>query len=81
MNGLRSYLLVYGGLQAAVPLAGSSAALMWRLEIELAQKPIPVLWMQFNFFRLALEEEPHIQDRDRRHMNCGTVLKTCHLLL
>ena len=37
MNGMVSYLLVYGGLQAAAPLAGSSVALMWRLETERAQ--------------------------------------------
>ena len=37
MNGLGSYLLVYGELQPVV-LVGSSAALMGRLETELAQK-------------------------------------------
>ena len=37
MNGLGSCLLMYGGLQPAV-LVGSSAALMGRLDTELAQK-------------------------------------------
>ena len=37
MNGMGSYLLVYGELQPAV-LVGSSAALMGRLETEFAQK-------------------------------------------
>ena len=37
--------------------------------------------LQFSFLRFKLKEEPYIQSRDRRHANCGTVLKTCHLLL
>ena len=38
MNGLWSYLFVYRGLQPEVFLTGSSAALMWRLRTEFAQK-------------------------------------------
>ena len=63
------------------PLAGSSAALMWRLEACTKKKNILVLWAQFSFLRFKLKEEPHIQDCDKRHANRSTVLKTWRLLL
>ena len=61
MNGLRSYLLLYRWLQTTVSLKGSSAALMWRLERELAQKS--PFWncdgVKFPGFKL--KEEPYMQ--------------------
>ena len=75
MYDLGSYSLVYGRLQAAILLAKSSAAVMWRLETELVTKSpfwycgccsvsSGVTWRRSTYTGL-----------DRRHVNRGTVSK------